>query len=59
MLFTNIDRTKVLEAARNKFKREGDVEFAVECAHNGGIENTKYLALYHLNKALEALDWVA
>ena len=58
VLFACAHDEKLLEVVERRFGNEGDIEMAREAAEKFGIETTRRLALMHLVRALEALDFI-
>ena len=58
VLFACAHDERLLEVVERRFGNEGDIEMAREAAEKFGIETTRRLALMHLVRALEALDFI-
>ena len=58
VLFSAFFKPEIVEMLERGFSEEGDLESAGELALEFGVEATRRLALIHLEKALEAVDFV-
>lgn len=58
VLFACAHDRGLVEVVERRFGRDGDIERAREAAERFGIETTRRLALIHLVRALQALDFI-